>query len=535
MTKGRKYAIALTAALGLIMGILDNTIVNIALVPISDNLKVSLETVQWLVTGYFLSQAAVIPVAGYLGNRYGSRRIFILCVALFTVGSLLCGISQDATWLIIFRVIQGVGAGALFPLGQAIAIEPFESHERAGAMSLLVIPVLLGPVLGPILGGWLNDSFGWHYLFLINVPIGIITVFLAWRIIPDNKPSEATGSNRFDYVGLVLSTLGILAVVYAFTIVNQTNPSTVTQANPAGSSYGWSYWLVWALAGVGVILLAIFAFYELRLSDPILDLTIFKKYSFTIATVVTCVISGTVFGALLLLPVFFQTFHTPKMSALDTGLALVPQGIGAMIGAGSGGFLFSKLGGRITTAVGGLLIVIALWQFTFLDTAKSDGWTMAPWNFILGVGLGLTFIPSQTLAFLSLTGPALTKASSLFNVARQIASSLATAVIITLLGQQTTTHVQDFVNAAVQNAMKSLPAGTPVPSSTSPQAQQFLQQILKEVTPKAGTLAITDLFGYLAVATILVAILAFALPSRKQVAAIQEEQGAEGVEMALIG
>ena len=174
MTMGRKYAIALTAALGLIMGILDNTIVNIALVPISKDLKIDLGTVQWLVTGYFLSQAAVIPVAGYLGNRYGSRRIFMFCVAFFTVGSLLCGITRDPTFLIIFRVIQGLGAGALFPLGQALALDPFEPKERATAMSVIIVPVLLGPVLGPILGGWLNDAFGWQYLFLINVPIGKI-------------------------------------------------------------------------------------------------------------------------------------------------------------------------------------------------------------------------------------------------------------------------------------------------------------------------------------------------------------------------
>ena len=216
------------------MGVLDNTIINIALIPISTDLKVSLTTIQWLVTGYFLSQAAVIPVAGYLGNLFGTKRVFLLSLAFFTIGSLLCGIAGDPTLLIIFRVLQGIGAGALFPLGQTLALNPFEPEERGAATALIVGPVLLGPVFGPILGGWINDSFGWHYLFLINVPIGIIAVTLGLRILPDDKPDVATKQGRFDYVGLVLSTLGVVAVVYAFTLINQVDPATVTAQNPPG-------------------------------------------------------------------------------------------------------------------------------------------------------------------------------------------------------------------------------------------------------------------------------------------------------------
>ncbi len=520
MTKGRKYAIAMTAALGLIMGVLDNTIVNIALIPISKDLKVDLNTVQWLVTGYFLAQAVVIPVAGYLGNRFGSRNIFMISVALFTVGSLLCGIAQDATLLIIFRVLQGLGAGALFPLGQSLALDPFEPHERAGAMSLIAGPILLGPVFGPILGGWLNDSFGWHYLFLINVPIGFLTVFLIWRIIPADKVVEGSFSKRFDYTGLTLSTLGILALIYGFTVVNQTNPDTRTQFNPSGLSYGWGYWLVWVLIGAGVALLAAFSVYELRLSDPVVDLRLFKDYNFSISTIITCVISGTVFGALLLLPVFLQQIRTPTLSALDTGLALMPQGLGAILGTSIGGTMFNRLGSRLLTGAGALFVIISMWQFGNL-TPTTDGWAMAPWNALLGLGLGLTFIPSQTLAFLSLSGPALAKASSLFNVARQIASSIATAVLITVLGQQTTSHLAQL--------QANIPAGTPPPNPADPKTAQMLQQL----GSTAGTQAINDVFIYLAIGTVLVLALSFALPSRKSVAELQIKQKMAGVEAAV--
>jgi len=522
MTMGRKYAIALTAALGLIMGILDNTIVNIALVPISKDLKIDLGTVQWLVTGYFLSQAAVIPVAGYLGNRYGSRRIFMFCVAFFTVGSLLCGITRDPTFLIIFRVIQGLGAGALFPLGQALALDPFEPKERATAMSVIIVPVLLGPVLGPILGGWLNDAFGWQYLFLINVPIGILTVFLTWRVMPlDHMRSSAELAERkgFDYVGLVLSTLGILGIVYGFSLVNEVDSATRTQLNPAGVAYGWGYWLVWTLVGIGALLVTVFSVYELRLSDPMLDLRIFKKYSFTISTIVTCVISGTVFGALLLLPVFLQQMRLPHLSALDTGLALVPQGLGAIVGASLGGSLFNRVGGRILTAIGAVFVITALWQFGNLSVS-TDGWAMAPWNAMLGVGLGLTFIPSNTLAFLSLRGQALTKASSLFNVCRQIASSVATAIVITLLGQQTVYHFTQL--------QANIPAGGPALNPADPANAQAAQQMIAQ----AGTSAINDVFIYLAFGTVLVLLLAFALPSRKSV--VEQERIAAEAEGSVL-
>jgi EmrB/QacA subfamily drug resistance transporter len=510
MTTARKYAIALTAGLGLIMGILDNTIVNIALVPISKDLKVDLGTVQWLITGYFLSQAAVIPVAGYLGNRFGSRRIFMLCVAFFTIGSLLCGVAQDATLLIIFRVIQGIGAGALFPLGQALALNPFEPHERAKAMSVIILPILMGPILGPILGGWLNDTFNWHYLFLINVPLGILTVYLTWRVMPPDEPVEVkAGAKGFDYVGLTLSTLGILGIVYAFTLVNQVDPVTRTALNPAGVAYGWSYWLVWTLAGAGTVLIAIFSVYELRLAEPIVDLRLFKDYNFTISSIVTCVLSATVFGALLLLPIFLQQVRLPHMTALDTGLALIPQGIGVGIGAAGGGLLFNKIGARVLTGGGTVLVIIALWQFGSL-TPTSDGWNMAPWNFLLGIGLGLTFIPSQTLAFLTLSGPALAKASSLFNVTRQVASSVATAVIVTLLVQQTTQHANELQAQALAN----LPAGTPPPNPADPQFAQAIEQL----TAQAGTQGSNDVFIYLAIGTVLVLLLSFLLPSRKSIA-----------------
>ncbi|HEU5369500.1 MAG TPA: MFS transporter, partial [Ktedonobacterales bacterium] len=283
MQKNR-YLIALVAAMGLIPVVLDTTIVTVALTPIRADLNTDVNTVQWIVTGFFLANAATIAVGGYLANRFGRKRMFILGLTVFTLGSVLCGISSGIGWLIAFRVLQGIGGGMLLPIGPALAFDSFPQEERARASAVVAVPILLAPVFGPILGGWLTDSFVWHSIFFVNLPIGILAVALALLVLPGDTPGEARGVG-FDAVGLALSTLGIVAVVYAFKLVTQTNPGTVTATNPGGDLYGWGYWLVWALIGAGVVVLGIFAFYALRLSrDPALDLRQLGRRDFLLSS-----------------------------------------------------------------------------------------------------------------------------------------------------------------------------------------------------------------------------------------------------------
>ncbi len=512
MVRSSRYAIALTAALGMVMAVLDNTIINIALVPIANGLRVDLSVVQWLITGYFLSQAAVIPIAGYLSNRFGRKNVFLVSIILFTLGSLLCGLARDATLLITFRIIQGIGAGAIFPVAQAITLEPFPPNERAKANAIIGIPILLAPVFGPILGGWLNDLAGWPYLFFINVPIGILSVLLIWFIIPRDRPQQVSDQKYFDYIGLTLSILGVLALVYAFTLVNQIDPASRTTLNPMGHAYGWSYWLVWTLFALGALLLTLFTFYELRSRDPVLDVRLFKEYNFTIASVVSWFLGMTVFGSLLLIPIFLQQVHLPHLTAFEAGLVLFPQGIGAVLGIALGGPLYPRIGVRALTAGGVLILIVALWQFGHL-TPTVSGLSLVPWNVLLGFGLGLTIIPSQTLALQTLSGTALAKGSSLYAVTRQITSSIGTAIITSLLVQQTISHM-----AALQS---QLPVGTP-PDPRSPQVTQMMAQ--------AGTSANNDVFTILAIATGVLFFVALLLPGRKKLAEINAAQTQENQE-----
>src|SRR6185312_5269227 len=245
-----RYLIAIVAALGLIPVVLDTTIVTVALNPIRDDLNTDINTAQWIVTGFFLANAAVVAAGGYLASRFGRKRIFITGLSIFTIGSLLCAISPGIGWLIAFRVVQGIGGGMLLPIGAAVAFDQFPQEQRARASALIAIPILFAPVFGPILGGYLTDTFDWHSIFVVNLPVVAIAIVLALLVLPSDSAAEkATG--RFDYVGLSLSTLGIIAILYGLKLVGTPNPDTVTAANPGGDLYGWGYWLVWALVGGG--------------------------------------------------------------------------------------------------------------------------------------------------------------------------------------------------------------------------------------------------------------------------------------------
>lgn len=511
---GSKYIIALVSSLGLIMAILDNTVVNVALTPMSKALHTDLTTIEWVVTGYFLAQAAVIPISGYLSNRFGIKRLFLLCLVIFTVGSGLCALSTNETMLISFRVLQGIGGGALFPLSQAISFGAFPPSERAKASAIVGIPVLLAPALGPTIGGWLTVNFDWQSIFVINLPIGVIAVVLGFLLLPADNVPERTNKG-FDYIGSVLSTLGVLAVVYGFTLVSQPQPGTETAGNPNGTLHGWGYWPVWALLAGGALILAAFAFYEVRISkDPVLDLRLFKERNFTLASVSSWINAVVVFGSLILFPIFFQQVRLPNMSALDSGLAVLPTGIASGVGVALGGWLYNRVGVRPLVVVGSLLLAVSSWMISAIATPTSDGWSFAPALAVRGLGFGLTLIPVQTLAFEVISGPALAKASSLFNVTRQIFSSVGIAATITFFVQQTTTHATTLTQAA----LSTLPAGVKI-DPNSPQAQAVIQQIRAQ----AGTQGFQDVFLYVMYGMLVLLVVGFALPGRHALAARRAE------------
>ncbi|HET9980813.1 MAG TPA: DHA2 family efflux MFS transporter permease subunit, partial [Ktedonobacterales bacterium] len=463
--KSNRYLIALVAALGLIPVVLDTTIVTVALNPIRGELKTDINTIQWIVTGFFLANAAIVTVGGYLANRFGRKRVFILGLSVFTIGSALCAIAPSITWLIAFRVLQGVGGGLLLPIGATLAFDQFPQEQRARASAMIGIPLLFAPVFGPILGGWLTDSFNWHSIFIVNLPVGIVAILLALLVLPRDDAAELRGG-RFDYLGLALSTLGIVAILYALKLVTTTNPDTVTAANPSGDLYGWSYWLVWALLGVGALALLIFGFYSLRISrDPALDLRLFGRRDFLMSNLISWTAALITFGLLVLLPLYLEAIHLPNLSALDTGVALVPLGAGTLLGTILATALYRAVGPRWVVFLGAAISIASAWWLTRIIHATADGrqilasiqaHTAIPpiagaddvrWPLLLiGIGVAMIAISVQTLALEAQKGEALAKASSLVMSTKFIFSSVGVAILTTVLVSRTRSQATDLIH-----------------------------------------------------------------------------------------
>jgi DHA2 family multidrug resistance protein len=531
-----KYAVALTAALGLFMAVLDNTIVNVALIPMANAFKTDLNSVQWVITAYFLAQAAVIPAAGYLSSRLGIKRVFIVCLALFTLGSLFCGLSdliQDSSGhpyiglLVFFRVVQGVGGGALFPLATAIAFGAFPPNERASSSAIIALPVLMAPSFGPTVGGLLIDWIGWQWIFFINVPVGILAIYLMMRIYRPESDKKAPGKvGGFDFVGLSLSMVGIVALVYGFNVVSQRDSSTVTALNPAGNINGWGYWAVWAWIAAGVVLLVAFLVYELRTKDPVVDLRLFKQHDFTSASIMTWMLRAFIFGSFFLLPVFLQNIRHPHLSATVAGLATMPMGLASGVAIIlTGRKLYALMGPRYLVLVGMMFMAGSNILLLFI-TNDTDGWSLIPAMILRGIGFGMSGIPLQTLALEKLKSFELPRASSLYNASAQIFSSVGIAVLTTFFVQQTTVHqpapqaIQQTVAAVQQQLAPAFLASHPgLTAAALPTVPAFQQQVQAEVTGRivsqAGVPALTDVFLLVTIAMIVMIFLSFILPSKR--------------------
>jgi len=528
--QNNRYLIALVAALGLIPVVLDTTIVTVALTPIRNDLHTDVNTVQWIVTGFFLASAAVVAVGGYLANRFGRKRMFILGITVFTIGSVLCGISPGIGWLIAFRILQGIGGGILLPIGPALAFDAFPQKERAKASAVVAVPVLLAPVFGPILGGWLNDAFVWHSLFFVNLPIGIFAVAAALMALPRDTPGEARGV-RFDFIGLALSTLGIIAVVYALKLVTQTNPATVTATNPGGDLYGWGFWLVWLLLGAGVVILGVFSFYALRLNrDPALDLRQLGRRDFLVSSLFNWAAAIISFGLLVLLPLYLEAVRLPNLSALDTGLALVPLGLGTLVGTVVSAALYRAIGPRWVVFIGAALSTLSAWllaqaiqpaatasqllsavqtQTTVPAVAGPDAlrWGL----FLVGLSFATVNIAVQTLALEALKGEALAKASSLYLSTKLIFSSIGVAIITTLFVNSTRSQATDLASQ-----VQALIPGSGV-NLSNPSVAAALRAMEKTQIPvQAGTSAIQSIFWLIFFGSLALIILALLLPGRKR-------------------
>ena len=425
-----KWQAAIVVVIGMFMGVLDNTIVNVALPRMQQAFNTDWQSVVWVASAYFLSSAAVIPIAGYLSDRLGSKGVWIASLAFFTGASALCALAPTVGWLITFRVIQGVGAGALFPLALAIAYREFPPTERGPAAAVVGVPLLLAPTFGPTIGGYLTTTFDWQAIFLVNVPFGAVALFLAWRVLRGDAPEIAAQGRGFDYVGLFLAMTGTLALVYAI--------------DRAGTQ-GFTESVVVGLSVAGVLLLGGFGVFELRSRDPVMDLRLFRSATFTVSNLVSWAIGAVGLGSLFLIPLYFE--NVLGRSPLDTGVNLIPMGFAAAIAVAITGRLYNSVGPRLLTMVGVGLLAIGSIGFVSAGP-QTDPWSLTPWLLLRGAGFGMAGVPIQNLALSVVSNVAMARASSLFNVTRQIFSAVGVAGLSSYLTNRATAIAPSVVAGA---------------------------------------------------------------------------------------
>jgi len=307
--------IAIVVIMGLIMSVLDTTIVNVALDDLSHDLNASLDSIQWVITGYLLSLAAVIPITGWAVRRYSARRLYLVALVVFTAGSALCALASTSNELIACRVLQGIGGGMLTPIGQIILVKAAGPRNLPKVMSFIGVPIVLAPVIGPTLGGLLLQTAGWQWIFLINVPVGIAAFALALRLLPHDA-AGSTEAGRLDVLGLVLAAGGTVGLTYG-----------LSKSASAGSLTAPSVVIPVIL---GLVLISLFVVHARRAAHPLLDMKLFSNPAFSAASLVTFCLGGALFGAMILMPLYFQVVR--GQDALVTGLLLIPQGVGGGLG-----------------------------------------------------------------------------------------------------------------------------------------------------------------------------------------------------------
>ena len=419
---GAVLKIAGVVVLGAIMTILDITVVNVALptfqtafTGIDDPLPYS--TVAWTVTGYTLALATVIPLTGWAADRFGTKRLYLAAIGLFTLGSALCAAAQSIEMLITFRVLQGLGGGMLMPLGMTIMTRAAGPHRMGRLMAVLGIPMLLGPIMGPILGGWLIEHASWHWIFLINVPIGAAALVYAFVVLPTDAPQP---SESFDFLGMLLLSPGLALFLFGVSSLPQEGGDITAPR-------------VWVSMLVGVLLMGTFVWHAFRPEHPLLDLRLYRHRNLTVSSITMFLFAAAFFGALLLVPTYFQEVRGE--STLRAGLLVAPQGIGAMITMPIAGALVDKFPvGRIVP-FGLVLITIGMlgWTQVEADTSYS---LLLGFLFVMGLGMGGTMMPLFTTALKTLTHHEVARGSTLLNITQQIASSVGVAVMSVMLTSQ---------------------------------------------------------------------------------------------------
>lgn len=416
------WLVCAAVMLATIIEVLDTTITNVALPNIAGNLAVTTHEATWVLTSYLVSNAIILPAAAWFSGFFGRKRFLISCIILFTAASLLCGFANSLGFLLFARVLQGLGGGALMPISQAVLFESFPKEKHGIAMSVFAIGVIVAPIVGPIIGGWLTDNFSWRWVFFINLPIGIIAVLMAKAFIED-PPYIKKEKSMIDYIGFSLMAIGL---------------GTLQIVLDKGQEVDWfqSAWLC-KMALITAISLIVFVFWELKTKHPVVNLRILKDRNFSAGLIAAMLIGASMYGIMTLMPLFYQTLL--GYSAYLSGLASASLGVGAFISAIAVGILTKRFDGRIFFVLGMLILGVACFYMAGINLDIGIYSMLLP-IIAIGFGISTAFVPLSLLTVGHLANKDMGNGSGIFNLMRNIGGSVGIAMTTTMLARMSQVH-----------------------------------------------------------------------------------------------
>jgi len=471
--------IAFTVMLPTLIEIIDTSVVNVSLDHIRGSLSAGYDEATWTITAYLVSNAIVIPMAGWLARLIGRKNYQIASIAIFTFSSFMCGSSWSLQSLVFFRVLQGIGGGGLVPISQSILLESFPREKHGQAMAIFGLGAMLGPIVGPLLGGWITDSLSWRWIFYINIPIGVLSIIMNVIVIKD-PPYMQRQKMKIDYWGLLFLSVGLGSLQFVL---------------DKGETEDWfSSSLIVFFAILGTIALTFLVINELYSEHPIVNLKLFKDRTFTSGATVMFFVFLNLFGSIVLLPVFLQMLM--GYTSFYAGLVLGPGGVATMLAMPVAGKLISKTNPKRVLAVGISICAVSTFLMSRFNM-QADFWTFVWPRVVLGLGMGLTFIPLTTMTLSHIPREHMTEASSLYNLLRNMGGSVGIAFTTTMLARRAQFHQARLV--------EHLSQFDPAYTISRARMQLFLQGqgmqpgaadglIYRELIRQATTLAFNDAF-----------------------------------------
>jgi len=437
-----KWFVLANIMLGTFMAVLDSTIVNVSLPKIMSSFGVGLSTIEWVITGYMLSMAVMLPTSGWLADKFGYKKVYFWGLFLFTFGSLLCGLSNDENTLILSRVIQGLGAGVIQPIGMAIITREFPARQRGLALGFWSIAAAASVSFGPLIGGYIVDNFSWHLIFYVNVPVGIIALFFTVII---QREFVSPSARKFDYVGFISAVIFLPVLLYA-----------LSEGNAQTNSAGWSAPYILACFAISGIAFAVFITQELTTKYPLLDIKLLIDRNFGMSNLLMFVFSIGMFGSTFLLPLYLQ--NSLGYTALQSGAVFLPVGIIQGIMAPISGIFSDKNNPRIPIIIGVGLLVLSLYINSNMSFLTEHSYIMTS-LYIRGLGMGLIFTPLSSFSLTNIKNDKMAQASGIMNTIRQIGGSMGVALLTTVLTARVNFHSQMY-GEAIQSTSQAFQGTT---------------------------------------------------------------------------